>query len=335
MHWSAASFAVPAGDRLECTLCPTRCRLADGQTGACHVRRNLGGRMETATFASSVRHLDPIERKPFFHFRPGSRALTLAAPGCTFRCTYCVNHRMSQFGRGDEAPWTADPVDPDEVVAAAAAASASVALSYTEPALAAELTLALAERGRDAGVAVVWKSNGFLTPEAAGRLAPALAAVNIDIKADDDDAHHRLTGAPVGPVVEALRILHAAGVWIEVSTPLIPTVSAEPAVLGRIADTVAGIDPAIPWHLLRFTPTYRMADHRPTPPAALADAVRLGRRAGLHYVYVERALGTAGRATSCPGCGMHVVERGLWCMERNLLVDGDCPACGAPVEGRW
>jgi pyruvate formate lyase activating enzyme len=335
-RWTPAQFGVPAGARVECVLCPLHCRLAEGQTGACQVRRNVGGTLLTATFATSTRHLDAIERKPLFHFRPGSVTLTLSAPGCTFRCDYCVNFRASQYGRDEDASlWAAEPADPDELVAAAAERSASICLSYTEPALAAELTLALAERGRDRGVDVLWKSNGFLTPTAAARLAPALAAVNIDLKGVDDAAHRRLTGAPVGPVIDTIRAFRDQGVWVEVSTPLIPGVSAEGDQLARIADTLAAISPSLPWHLVRFTPAFRMADQLPTSPADLAAAVTLGHDSGLHHVYVERALGDEGRGTHCPACGNLVVSRGLWSTRRNTLNEGRCPDCGTDVEGRW
>ncbi|MBV9448160.1 MAG: AmmeMemoRadiSam system radical SAM enzyme [Streptosporangiaceae bacterium] len=335
MEWVTAALYEPAGDRLACTLCPVRCKLADGQVGACHVRRRTGDRLETRTFATTVRHYDAVERKPLYHFRPGSTVLTLAAPGCTFRCTYCVNHRISQYGRDDDVPWQAEPVDPAEVVELAASRGASVALSYSEPSLAIELTLALAALGAGRGVGIIWKSNGFLTEEALALAAPALAAVNIDIKAADEERHHQLTGAPLAPVLASLRALHARGVWVEVATPLIPGVSASPPDLARIAAIIASVDPGIPWHLLRYTPAYRRSDDLPTLPDALADGVRIGREAGLRYVYVERALGPRGRETRCPACGVTVVSRDLWALRELRLKDGACSRCGTAVEGRW
>jgi pyruvate formate lyase activating enzyme len=334
-RWVPGSFFEVRGEQLRCVLCPHRCSLKDGQTGLCRVRRRRDAGIETATFASSVFHLDAVERKPLYHYRPGTTALTIAAPGCTFRCNYCVNHRISQFGRVPGTEWSAQAIDPAGVVGLAAQRSACVALSYTEPALAAELTLELAELGRPLGVAVVWKTNGFITPEAVAALSPALDAVNLDLKAADDRTHQRLTGAPLAPVLEALRLLKASGVWVEVATPLIPTVSAGAAELAAIAELIAGIDPGIPWHLLRFTPTFRMAHYAPTLPAELAAAVLIGRQAGLRHVYVERALGAVGRATRCPSCGEVVVARGVWALEANHLRDGACPGCGTRLEGRW
>jgi pyruvate formate lyase activating enzyme len=335
MQWTPAVLYHRSDDRIQCLVCPIGCRLQDGQIGLCHVRRRNGDSMETATFASSVRHFDPVERKPLYHFRPGTSVLTLAAPGCTFRCTYCINYRISQFGREEQAPWTASPVDPAEVIAAAAACDASVGLSYTEPSLAIELTKALGQLGRAAGVPVVWKTNGFLTEDSAEAVMPELAAANIDLKAADDDAHRRLTGAPLAPVLATLRAFAERGIWVEVSTPVIPGVNAEPGQLSWIAERVAEISPDIPWHLLRWTPTFKMKSGDPTSPTALADAVAIGRRAGLRYVYVERALGEQGRATACPACGRVLVRRGIWALVSADLYNGCCPGCGCRVAGRW
>jgi pyruvate formate lyase activating enzyme len=323
-----------APEVLRCELCPFRCMLRDGQVGRCGVRRRAGRIIETATFATSVRHWTAVERKPLFHFRPGSVALTLAAPGCTFRCDYCINYRISQVvGHAENYPVV--PVDPAELVGQAAARSASIALSYSEPSLAPELTLALAAAARPRGVNILWKSNGFLTARATALLAPALSAVNIDVKAGDDAAHRRLTGAPLGPVLDTIEALRGYGVWIEICTPLIPGTSAQAGQLRRIARSIVRIDPAIPWHLLRFTPAFRMQEADPTSARALGSAVMIGREAGLRHVYVERALGPAGRATHCPGCDAEVVRRGVWALESDELVAGRCPHCSTAIEGRW
>lgn len=336
LKWTPALLHRPHHGRVQCVLCPFRCTLRDGETGLCGVRRRSGDRLETATFASSVRHWDTVERKPLFHYRPGTPCLTLAAPGCTFACDYCINHRMSQYGREDAVPWDAEPVDPAEVVAEAAARSGCVAISYTEPSLALELTAALAESGRPLGVDVVWKSNGFLTPEGVGLAARYVAAVNVDLKTLDERDHRELTGARPGPVLDAITGLREQGVWVEVSTPLIPGLTDEPRQLRPIARALAALDPQLPWHLVRATPAHRRTDHAPTPVAALEAGVRTGWEEGLRHVYVERALGTEGRATRCPGCRTTVVARGIWALDGSTLEsDGRCPHCGARVEGRW
>jgi pyruvate formate lyase activating enzyme len=335
MRWTPAEFYRVDGANLVCTLCPHECTLKEGEVGKCQVRRRSNDHLETATFATTVRHLDPIERKPFYHFRPGSSVLTLAAPGCTFACHYCQNYRISQFGQVPSVEWTAQPVDAHEIISEAVAANAAIALSYSEPTLAAELVLALFDAARDRGVPIIWKTNGFITLEAIERLAPCLDAVNIDLKAADESRHRALTGAPLAPVLEAMARFVAMGVWVEVSTPVIPRVNDDTAALNRMADNIASIDANIPWHLLRFSPEFRMRELPPTPPASLEEAVGIGRQAGLHYVYVERALGPEGRTTYCPSCGFELISRDIWATERSVLDDGACPRCCQVIPGRW
>ncbi|MER7282454.1 radical SAM protein [Dactylosporangium sp. NPDC000244] len=331
-EWTPAVLSTAEAGRHRCDLCPHRCRLGPGQVGYCQVRRGAEAGLETLTFASSVEHLDAVERKPLYHWHPGRRVLTLAAPGCSFRCDYCINFRISQYGRPGGQDWDATPVDPAAAARKVAdTGAAGIALSYTEPSLAIELTLALAATGTP----VVWKSNGYLTPEALALAAPAVAALNIDLKAVHDDDHRRLTGGEVAPVLAAIAGFRAAGAWVEVSTPLIPGFNDHPDQVAAIAAAVAAIDPAMPWHLLRFSPAYRMTDRDPTSPTALEDAAAIGRAAGLHYVYVERALGPAGRETRCPGCAAVVVRRDIWSAEPPLLHAGRCPECRTRIAGVW
>lgn len=332
-RWTDAVLSADLDDgRVRCELCPHRCVLADGETGVCRVRRNSGHRLQTATFAATVTHLDAIERKPLYHFRPGSQVLTLAAPGCTLRCNYCLNHELSQYGRVEGIPWTGQAVDPAALLERAGRHRAAIGFSYTEAALAVELTVALS--GRD-DVPLVWKTNGFLTPRAVDLVAPLLSAVNVDVKAADEAAHQRLTGAALAPVLDAVERFRSHGVWVEVATPLIPDVNDDPRQWRRTADRLAAIDPDLPWHLLRFTPDFRMGRYPPTPPAALERAAEVGKEAGLRYVYVERALGDEGRRTRCPQCDTAVVDRGIWQTMTVALVDGACPRCHRTVAGRW
>ena len=335
MDWRPASYSRETDGGLECTLCPIGCVLGEGQIGSCRVRRRSQGRIETATFASSVRHVQPIERKPLYHFRPGSRALTLAAPGCTFACSYCQNYRLSQWGRYPEAVWEAQAVDPSEVVAQAYAQDLHIAFSYSEPVLATELTLAIAPLAAAVGVSLVWKTNGFITESAARDVGRALSAVNVDLKSADDGAHRRLTRAHLTPVLKAIEIWKAAGVWVEISTPIIAGVNDSADQLQALARAVREWGPETPWHLLRVHPDYQMCAIPPTHPETLARACAIARQVGLRHVYVERALGPEGRNTVCPGCGTTVVRRGIWSLEENNLNAGSCRHCGQTIPGHW
>jgi len=333
--WREASFFAVRGDRLLCELCPHACRLAEGETGFCGVRRNHRGRMQTATFCTTVRHLDPIERKPLYHVRPGRQVLTLAAPGCNLRCHYCQNYRLSQFGRAASVAWSARPVDVREVVVQAVQAGAALGLSYAEPGLSAELWLALAEAAAPFRLDLLWKSNGFLTESTARRFSTSLTAANLDLKTLDRRRHRGLTGADPDAVLVTMETWLAAGIWVEVSTPLIPGVNTSRAQLRSLARTIAGMGVGIPWHLVRFVPEYRLVRLPPTPPALIREAREIGLEAGLEFVYTERAMGAAGRKTCCPGCGALVVERGLWGLETNRLRNGACSDCGRSLPGRW
>jgi pyruvate formate lyase activating enzyme len=292
--------------------------------------------METATFATSVLHLHPVERKPLYHYRPGSRVLTVAAPGCTFACRYCQNFAISQLGRSAEARWSARPIAAEDLVEQAAAEGAGLAFSYSEPVLAAELTLALAEGARSRGVDVVWKTNGFVSLPAARRLAPALAAVNVDLKAADEGPHRRLTGAPLGPVLDAVEAWKEGGVWVEVATPIIPGFNDGDADLRAMARRVLAWGAGTPWHLVRFHPDYRLQDAPPTHPALLERAAAIAGEVGLWHVYVERAPGEGTRDTRCPSCGETVIRRRIWALEEDrLLPGGRCRRCQARLGGRW
>ncbi len=333
--WSPAGFSERRGQELACTLCPHGCTLAPGQVGFCQVRRNRGGTLETATFSTSVEHLTSVERKPLYHYRPGLKVLTLAAPGCSFACHYCQNYRLSQYGRSSSAAGATHAVDVEATVGRAAAENAAIGLSYSEPSLAPELTLALADAGRRCGVEVLWKTNGFLEPRAARSLAPHIAAANIDVKSLCLRKHRSLTGADPRPVLEALKIFRDAGVWLEVSTPLIPKINTDRASLRAIAESIAAVDPRIPWHLVRFNPDYKMKRSVPTTNEQFAVARQIGHESGLEFVYVERAFGDEGRSTCCPECRSVVVERGIWKLSALHLDSGCCRRCAADIPGRW
>jgi pyruvate formate lyase activating enzyme len=217
----------------------------------------------------------------------------------------------------------------------ARAAGAGIAFSYSEPSLALELTMEIAQAVRQEPVPIVWKTNGFLTRRACKAAAKCVSAANIDLKCRNSALHERLTGAPVEPVLETIREFVASGVWVEISTPVIPGISSDPDELASIADAVAGIDANIPWHVIRVSPEFRLSADRPTSVEEIERAVEIGQRAGLGYVYVERALGPSGRATRCRTCSSCVIERGIWSTERIEITSGRCPRCGAALPGRW
>jgi len=328
-----------SSSKVQCLLCPHRCALDSGEIGKCVVRRNLDGRLVTSANRIAVAHIDAIERKPLYHFVPGAEVVTLATPGCTFACRYCLNHGISQVAIGSEPNENPEIVELDPSLAlhvgSAVERDRVIGMSYTEPSLAFELAMELFELAESAGVHVVWKSNGFLTPTAIDLVAPHLSAINIDVKAASDRAHRDLTGAALAPVLDAIARFRSHNVWVEVATPVAPGLAASDIDLDTISQYLISIDPAIPWHLVRFVPDYRMTRHPPTSVKSLCRARDRALSAGLQHVYVERALGADGRNTTCARCDAILVERGVWSLERSRVQDGRCPECSLVIDGRW
>ena len=321
---------------VRCRLCAHGCTIAPGSRGLCGVRQNDGGTLYSLSYGRLVaRDVDPIEKKPLFHFYPGSRAYSIATVGCNFMCQNCQNHFISQYPRQHDGRLVGDAAEAEEVVEDAVQAGCrSVAYTYTEPTIAIEFYLEVMQRAREAGIANVWVSNGFFSRDAADRLLPFLDAINIDLKGITDEFYHRVVGGSVRPVLDSIERVHREGVWVEVTTLLIPGQNDADEELRWTAEAIAGISPSIPWHLSRFFPAFRLMQHPPTPVETLERARRIGRDVGLHYVYLGNVPGE-GEDTHCPSCGAVVVRRAGYFVWENRLSGGTCPSCGAPVDGVW
>ena len=326
---------LPDGS-VRCRLCSHGCTIAPGSRGLCRVRENQAGTLVALSYGRLVaRDVDPIEKKPVFHFHPGSRAYSIATVGCNFTCQNCQNHFISQYPRQHDGRLVGDAASADEVVEDAVRLGCrSIAYTYTEPTLAAEFYLEVMQRAQAAGLANVWVSNGYFSRDAADVLLPWMDAINIDLKGISDEFYHRVVGANVGPVLEAIERVHDEGVWVEVTTLVIPGMNDSDEELRWTAEAVAGVSPSIPWHVSRFFPAFRMAQHAPTPVEALERARRIGRDVGLSYVYLGNVPGE-GEETHCPSCGGVVVRRRGYFVWENRLSGGTCPTCGAPVDGVW
>lgn len=328
----AARFAVPLGDgQVECGLCAHRCRLAPGETGLCRVRHNVGGELRTSADGKlAALALEPVEKKYLFHVRPGAQALTLGTPGCNLGCVYCINWRVSQTGAADGPAVTAAEV----VEQAQALGAGCVAFSYTEPTIFFEYAAEVAALARTAGLTVVAKSNGYMTPPVLREMAEWLDAINIDLKGWRDATHRRLVGGSVGPVLENLRLARRLGVWLEIATLVVPGVNDSAEELVAMARFIADeLGPETPWHLLRFFPNYQLADTPPTSSGALERAADAGCDAGLHHVYTREVGRGRMLHTRCPHCQSIVIERRAYGLLTNHLVAGCCGSCGRAVPG--
>jgi pyruvate formate lyase activating enzyme len=331
-------LATAEADReVRCGVCAHRCLVRPGRAGICGVRENRDGTLWCRAYGAVVAaSVDPIEKKPLFHVDPGSLAYSIATTGCPFHCTFCQNWEIAQAPRlGLAIPQR--PMPPQRLVEEALASGASsIAYTYVEPTVFLEYALETGARARRAGLRNLFITDGYATPEAVGLLAPVLDAANVDLKSFDDRFYRRLCGATLAPVLEAIEAYARAGVWLELTTLVIPGNNDSDAELREIAGWIAAtLGPQVPWHISRFHPAHRMRDVPPTPAATLRRAADIGREAGLRHVYVGNAPELGLEDTSCAGCGMLLIRRRGYRSSSVVGTAGGCPACGRRLEGRW
>jgi pyruvate formate lyase activating enzyme len=320
---------------VRCNACAHRCLIRPGRKGICHVRANRDGALVSLVFGEAVAaNADPIEKKPLFHVYPGSIAFSIATRGCNFHCLHCQNWSISQLEPGGPAT-PSFKLPPDRAVGDAIEAGArSLAYTYTEPTIFIEYLLATARIARAAGLANVLVTNGYQTPEALDLLAPLVDAANVDLKAFDDAFYRRVCGARLQPVLDTLVGMRERGIWVEVTTLLIPGKNDDEATLSRLAGwIVSELGPETPWHVSRFFPTYRMAELDPTPLATLRRAVAVGRAAGLRHVYSGN-VADGDEDTACAGCGAVLIHRRGYVSRRTEDLDhANCRKCGHSLAG--
>lgn len=325
----ARFFADAGGGVIACALCPHRCRLAPGATGRCRARRNEGGALLPATYGrlSSIA-LDPIEKKPLYHFHPGSHILSVGSTGCNLSCDFCQNHGISQ----EPAPTRFVP--PEELVRLALRErSVGIAFTYNEPTVAVEYLLDAAPLARAAGLAVALVTNGYAEPEPLEAILEATDALNIDLKGFTESFYRDVCGGSLAPVLRSIRRAHERGRHVEVTTLVVPGLNDDDESVDGIAAFLAGLSPDIPLHLSRYHPDFRST--RPaTSASTLERAYDLAKRR-LRHVYVGNLRDPARSATYCAGCGQTLVERDRTPVRVRLNPGGRCPGCGATLPGRF
>ncbi len=338
-------FAVPGvlghreGGDVRCVACGHRCLIRPGRRGICKVRYNDGGVLMVPHGWVAGVQADPIEKKPFYHLLPGTDCLTFGMLGCDYHCGYCQNWITSQALRDPEAPGVGPaPASADQLVALALQQDArSVASSYNEPLITAEWGVEVFRRARASGLRTAFVSNGNATPEVLDYLRPCTDGYKIDLKAMQDAAYRRLGGV-LQHVLDAMRMVHERGFWMEIVTLVVPGFSDDPDDLRRMAGAIAAVSPDIPWHVTAFHRDYRMTDPRDTRADDLVRACEIGAAAGLRFVYAGNLPGRVGRweHTWCPGCGARLVQRfGFRVLQQRIGPDGRCPDCGTGIPGIW
>ncbi|MCG6907533.1 MAG: AmmeMemoRadiSam system radical SAM enzyme [Desulfobacteraceae bacterium] len=336
MH-PARFFDKLRDDKVKCHLCAHECTIDPGRRGICGVRENRSGTLYSLVYGRLIaNNADPIEKKPLYHFLPGTRSFSIATVGCNFRCQHCQNYDISQYPRRHDNEIAGEPMAPEEVVAhAQASASASIAYTYTEPTIFAEFCYDTALLAREKGLRNVFVSNGFMTEASASVMAEVLDGDNIDLKSFSDDFYRKVCKARLKPVLETIARMKSLGVWVEVTTLVIPGLNDSDAELRDIAQFLHATGPETPWHVTAFYPTYKMRDRPPTPLETLRRARQIGMEAGLRHVYTGNIPGDPGENTYCPACSELLIARRGFTVRQNRLTDGACPTCGARIAGVW
>jgi len=322
------------GGDVRCGLCNHFCRIKPNKRGICGVRENENGTLETLVYGKLIAmHVDPIEKKPLYHFMPGHLSYSIATAGCNFRCLHCQNAEISQMP-SEKGIIPGEEVEAERVVAEALAAGCkSIAYTYTEPTIFFEYALDVSKLAAERGLKNVFVSNGYMSEEATRLIEPYLDAINVDLKGDDE-FYKKVCGARLDPVKRTIELMWSLGIWVEVTTLVIPGYNDSDQKLREIAEFLVGISPELPWHVTAFRPTYKLKDAPPTSAKTIRQAAEIGRKAGLSYVYGGNIPGED-ENTVCPSCGETLVERFSFRVARNGVVEGKCPKCGEGVAGVW
>ncbi len=330
----AILFEKLEGGRVVCRLCRHNCVIAPDKTGLCAVRRNEGGALRTLVFDRvAAAGADPIEKKPLFHFYPGSRAWSVATMGCNFSCLHCQNATLSRTP-AEGGAISGRAIRPEEIADQAEASGCrSISFTYSEPTVFAELALETARLAHERRIANNFVTNGYQSPEMVAEMAGLIDAANVDLKSFSAGFYKKVCGAELDGVLDTIGLLHQAGLWLEITTLVIPGRNDSDDELRSIARFIAGIDRNIPWHVSAFHPANRMTSTPPTPPSTLLRAIDLGKGEGLRFIYTGNIAGRGSENTFCPGCGTLLIERTGYRVSRNRLSGGRCPDCDVEIAG--
>lgn len=333
----ARFYSQTAEKSVRCFLCNHHCTIKEGKRGLCYVRENHDGKLYSLVYGKLIaKHVDPIEKKPLFHLLPGTLSYSIATVGCNFRCLHCQNSEISQYPVLHTGAIPGTSRTPAEVTEYAVASGCrSISYTYVEPTIFLEFALDTAALSRKAGIKNIFVSNGYTSREATAEIAPLLDANNIDLKSFSDKFYREVCGAKLQPVLDTIVLMKKLGVWVEVTTLLIPGKNDSPEELREIASFMTGVDPNMPWHVTAFHPSYKMTDVPPTPVSTLIKAREIGQAAGIRFVYTGNIPGIAGENTYCPKCNKVLIERRGFQSEVKHLDNGTCSSCKTEIPGRW
>ena len=324
-HWTKLE-----DNKVRCELCPHRCVLKEGQVGVCRVRKNIGGKLYTLNYGSvSSIAVDPIEKKPLFHFKPKSEVLSLSTVGCNMHCKHCQNWEISQAGM--DFPYLKE-MSPEEVMEIARNYE-GIAWTYNEPTIWHEFTLDVSKMAKKEGLYTVYVTNGYINEEPLGEIGQYLDAMNIDVKAFTDEFYRKITGARLQPVLDTVERAYKMGIHIELTYLIIPTLNDSQEEIRKFAEWVYNLSPEIPVHFSRFFPIYKLTDKPPTPLKTMHNAYKIAKDVGLEYVYLGNTWEPEYESTYCPNCGNLLIERVYYNTKiKGLTKDGRCNRCGKKIN---
>ncbi len=330
-------YARKEGNAVNCLLCSHRCIIQDGNKGICGVRENNKGVLYSLVYGKAIAaHIDPIEKKPLNHYLPGTMSYSIATAGCNLRCKFCQNWSISQ-GPKEQGMIKGENITPEEVVDNAINSNCkSIAYTYTEPTVFFEYAYDCGKLAREKNIGNVFVSNGFMTGETLDNAKEFLDAANIDLKSFTDEFYREMCGARLEPVLESIKKMKNQGVWVEITTLVIPERNDSDEELRNIAEYIANeVGTETPWHVSRFHPDNKYTDSYSTPAETLHRAREIGEEAGLKYVYVGNIPGDRGEHTFCPRCKQLLINRDGFHVSGNKIRDGKCPECNTKIDGVW
>lgn len=333
----AMFYTELSDNEVQCNLCRQACKIKEGRRGLCGVRQNDEGKLYTLVYGNLVaEHIDPVEKKPLYHFLPGSKTFSIGTVGCNFFCKHCQNADISQYPQTYDGRILGEKRTAKQVVEAAKRSGChSIAYTYTEPTIFYEFAYDTSRAAREEGLRNVFVSNGYMGTEAARRIAPFLDAINIDLKCFDDHTYRKICGARLKPVLENIELMKELGVWVEITTLVIPTVNDAEDELRDIARFIKDVGKDVPWHVSQFFPTHKMKDKAVTPTDTIHTARRIGLAEGLHFVYEGNLGGQGEENTYCYQCEALAIERSGHRLIKNRLIENRCPDCSTPMDGIW
>ncbi len=322
--------------KVKCNLCNHRCVIKNGRRGICGVRENQEGSLKTLVYGRLIaRNIDPIEKKPLFHFFPGSLSYSIATVGCNFKCLFCQNAEIAQMPSDHDGMIMGDLFTPEDIVNAAEKGNCkSIAYTYTEPTVYFEFAYDTAKIAHEKGITNVFVTNGYMTSEALEMISPYLDAANVDLKAFNKKFYKEICKAKLEHVKETLKLMKSLGIFVEVTTLLIPGLNDDKHELEMLAEfLVKSLGPETPWHISRFHPTYKLLDRPSTPVETLIMAREIGIKTGLKYVYTGNVPGENSEKTFCYKCNNILIDRWGFYVKQNFIKNSKCTHCGAHIDG--